>query len=862
MTKTKTKTNSTLRILPVVLIVLVSGTGISTDKSFIDDLKERLIQYNSDYPMEKTYLMTDRYVYRPGEDLWFKGFIAPSGRQQPQFYSQDFFIKLLNSRGEEIIYRRYPVTNNQTAGRLLIPRSSIPGKYWLVAYTGWMKNRCSQEAFRKEILISKYFDKRFQVEVLYDKIAYYPHDTLKANVRILDAVSKPITEVNFDYTIGSFAKQHLKGTGKTDTRGFSTITGIIPNAEEILILTIEIRSRKLSGDYALIIPSIACDPVISFFPEGINLVNGLKNVMAVKAVNNFGLPAVISGEIIDYNGNLLQKISTDARGVAKFDYLPSEDTCYLKVTEPKGILKRYPLPIANGHGFVIHLVETGIDSAKISITSSDDQSLTTSHWVAVMNKQVVWSDFVNFTKSTIVGIPLRNLQSGVMQVSVFNQNHDLMAERLINIQNKSELLSVKTDHQVYHNRQRVNLLVQYPVSLTRVDLALSVSLHDLSYNSLITDFKAIVNSNFCDTNSSYAHNLDLTHDLDMITTNYRNVYWNDVLANTNVKQPYVRNDGLSGKVFDKKENLSQHAKVRVTHIPNYRSYETQSDENGEFKIVFGSDIIDYNYLNIDAYDALGKVNLRAIVDQSYVDDLSAGLIEELENNEQRKAIDVLTYGEPDLVYVLRYGPGKFRKSIVETKKKYDPNQYADYINVLDIIQDIKPYRLNGDAILFINDDENNLETRNQEGAIIVINGALKGNNVGVLKNLLPSDITNINISTSLIDIHKYTTLNFVAVIEITTIQGLYRYRQPAFQKGMDILNTNRQFYSPDYSIESTNIGDNRKTLYWNPKLMLNPGAPMLVSFYTSDVKGMYYGHLVGIDSAGNPVESEFTFMVE
>ena len=148
-----------------------------------------------------------------------------------------------------------------------------------------------------------------------------------------------------------------------------------------------------------------------------------------------------------------------------------------------------------------------------------------------------------------------------------------------------------------------------------------------------------------------------------------------------------------------------------------------------------------------------------------------------------------------------------------------------------------------------------------EEAIIVINGTLKGYDIRALKNIIPSDITHINISTSLLDVHKYTPLNFKGVIEITTIQGMYRYRQSNVQTGSGILNTVRDFYSPDYSIENSYSADNRRTLYWNPKIQ-DKGNSMLVTFYTSDVKGTFYGHIVGMDQEGNPVEGEFTFKVE
>jgi len=215
-----------------------------------------------------------------------------------------------------------------------------------------------------------------------------------------------------------------------------------------------------------------------------------------------------------------------------------------------------------------------------------------------------------------------------------------------------------------------------------------------------------------------------------------------------------------------------------------------------------------------------------------------------------------------MIYLLRYGPGRFRKSNAETKKKYDPKQYTSYSDVLDIISDIKPFELKDNTIVFLETDLDNNSVFAHREAIIVVNGSLKGNNVEMLKKILPSDITNINISNSLLDVHQYTPVNFRGVIEITTIQGMYRYRQPAIQLGTDILNTNRVFYSPDYSIESPPSVDNRKTLYWNPLVTINTGQSTLVTFYTSDNKGIYLGRAEGIDADGNPVSADFTFTVE
>ncbi|HEX2394042.1 MAG TPA: hypothetical protein VHI78_01785, partial [Bacteroidales bacterium] len=136
------KTNRTWLIYLLIAGGSLAISGLRHEDSFIEYLEIQFDKYNKDYSIERTYLMTDRFVYRPGEDLWFKGYVV-SGN--PVINSEDFFIRLISDRGDEIIYRRYPLSLNETSGRLVIPRSCIPGKYWLIAYTGWMKNRCPQE---------------------------------------------------------------------------------------------------------------------------------------------------------------------------------------------------------------------------------------------------------------------------------------------------------------------------------------------------------------------------------------------------------------------------------------------------------------------------------------------------------------------------------------------------------------------------------------------------------------------------------------------------------------------------------------------------------------------------------------------
>lgn len=859
---TKTKTSLTSRVFALALVVLLTGSRSQPDESFIDILKARLERYLQHNPVEKAFIITDRFVYKPGEDLWFKGIVVSSASNPLELNSEDFFIKLMNGKGEEIISRRYPISGNHASGRLLIPRTTIPGRYWFVAYTGWMKNQCLQEAFRKEILISKYYEKRFLAEINYENAPYYAGDTLKATVKILDPAGKPIPGIDYEYRIGSLTHREIKGSGETDQQGLSEISNTVPQSEEMLLLTIDIRSRRLSGDYTFVIPAVTASPEVVFYPEGGTLVRGITNTMAFRATHESGQPATVQGEIIDHMDHVIHLVSTNANGTGKFSYTPGSDTCYLRLTKPSGVTTKYPLPVADSAGWILQCSRQDADTVHFTLHSKGSRQSGVSFWVATMGNKVVWSNEIPFEQSVHTGIPVRNLGGGVLQVSVFNQNHQLAVDRLVTIQHPVSKIIIKTDHGIYRNRQRVNLSLEYTGESKWSNLTMLVSLQQLSKNTFNPGMDEIIHSNRCDSSLDFRYVPAAVSDLELLCTRYRPLNWNEILSGDPSGEKFERNDGITGRVHDKKDNLTQHAKVRVTHIPNYRSYETQTDETGTFHVDFGSDIVDFNYLNVDAYDPLGKVNLIASIDQQYAEKLRSILIGKGESNSKQKTMDVLSYGDADLIYALRYGPGKFRKSIRETKKKYDPNQYTDFTDVMEIIQHIQPYTVVNNSIVFRHEDENPPGHAFQEGAIIVINGALKGTNIGILKNLLPSDITNINISTSLLDVHKYTPINFEGVIEITTIQGMYRYRQPTVQLGIDILNTNRIFYSPDYSVESTTSGDNRKTLYWNPQLILQPGQSKIVSFYTSDIKGIFYGRVEGIDETGNPVQAEFSFVVE
>lgn len=836
------KSGKGLKTFSMAVLVLMFSAYIG-DQEVISDLRERLGVYNSTFHKEKAYLFTDRYIYHAGEMIWFRGFVT-SANGTRESYSEDFYIKMYDSNGEEIFFRRYPLADNMTSGKLQLPGSLIPGKYRIMAYTGWMKNQPPEDVFSKEILVSEFIDKRMGMTVFFDHMVYSPGDTMSAIVLVHNHEGIPMKESEFTYSLETFGKQLVRGTGVTDESGNGRISEVIPDIEgETIALSVEPGRRNTSGRYSVYVPVLNSVPGISFMPEAGNLVRGFETAVFIEARDGKGMPVSVQGELYDENNTLIATTSTGFNGKGRFKYTPGDAGHYLKIVNPLVEDVYYKLPAADEKGTVIRLDSINNDSAFFTLMTTQNDSLIV---VAVAKNNIVWHSAVPAEKIYSFAVPVARYKGRIMQVTVFNKKSEPLSERVLEIP-VEKALNLTANRKNFLQRQRVTLTLEYTGNEAFLDLALSVAPQNMSEHRGMQTFRNSMNEGNDNVISLYHH--QETESLIVPVT--KPVDWRTLMNSTEI-EPWSNQDGLSGMVIDRKDNISQLAKVRVTHIPGYRSFETQTDNMGQFRIFFGKDVIDFNYLNIEAYDASGRINLNTAIDYNFSEQLKISTEERDSNVVNEKLRDLLSYGDPDIIYALRYSPAKLRKDEKTTNRRYDPYSYREFSNTLDIIRDIRDYDIVDGRIIFRETNRGAREKTNQNSAIIVINGVLWGDRIDILNSITPSDITNLIISSSLSDIHRYTSIDFAAVIEITTIQGMYRYRQRNFQPLRDLTGPRIDFNSPDYSVETITSPDNRKTLYWNPEIRLTPGSPVTLSFFTSDVRGIFTIRAEGMDAGGTP----------
>ncbi len=862
--------------LAVVAGSLVFISWVNTDERFIINLVRTLILYNQNYPSERVYVHLDKQFYQPGESIWFRAYISSTMYDDYSSASRDLFIKVFDVFGNELIWERYPVENNTAAGVIPIPKSVEDGKYIMTAFTGWMKNMEAKDVYPVEIIISKNVNRQFLIDFKFADNFLKLNEENMAELSVYTVDHRPATGAAYSYSVNIPDEVIEKGKGKTDEEGKAAIGFNFPAyaRDKLSTLNIEVKYSGENESIVKRIPPATNNVDLKFFPEGGNIIAGIENKIAFGATDNYGFPLDIEGNLYDGNDNLVTQIKSNSIGMGIFKLNPGSGQYKIKITNPEGIDKEFPLPEISENGLALTYEGISNNSIIITATSGKSEEIEETYWVGRMNNKIYWGTIIRLKGSRTVEIPLINFPPGIVQINVFNKDKMNIARRFIYIGGSDKAgIKAMTDKTKYGPREKVTVSLYAGDSVSdtfKTNISLSVVNKNLvgnsyNYQSLLNPH--YINCRLSEESADFISRIDYhafrdNIDLIMMTIGTEGPSYSDILKTDMFRNPpYHKQDGLSGAVIDRNGNPVRKAAVKFVYIPDMNIYETTSNENGLFNILFGSNIINFNFLTLTVSDEIIRQVSQILIDNIFSDKIVSYFAATDETWDTQKTTDLIAYGNPGILYTGKYQKIRKDKISVEQKKSYDKINYSSFNSVLDIINQIKAYTLINNQIVFqggIN------SVYSQQGALIVLDGMQVGTDVGVLESVPTSDIENINISTNVVDIQTYTGLNSQGVIEITTKTGKYS-QQPGKAEDEDSsgeLKNYEEFYSPDYELETGINDDTRTTIYWNNNITVSPAKETTVSFYTSDIKGEYTGRIEGTGSDGIPVHADFQFKVE
>ena len=123
------------------------------ENPFITELDEHIEMYNSQNPIEKVYLHTDKDILSSGEDIWYSAYLVIGPTHSYSLESKVLHIDLISPSNEIIVSQTIKIPNGRGQGSIEIPKNLRGGIYQLRAYTNWIRNFGQEFFFVKTIKI-------------------------------------------------------------------------------------------------------------------------------------------------------------------------------------------------------------------------------------------------------------------------------------------------------------------------------------------------------------------------------------------------------------------------------------------------------------------------------------------------------------------------------------------------------------------------------------------------------------------------------------------------------------------------------------------------------------------------------------
>jgi hypothetical protein len=455
---------------------------------------EEYIESNQEQPYEKIFLHTDHQTYMQNDTIWFKAYLWYGQEQQPDTASGILHVDLINTEGKVMMKRRLLIDNGCSHGDFSLDTTIAPGSYFIRSYTRLMQNLNSGEPYYLPVTINS-LNQNFQFECSPVLIKQTRNDSLRIGFKFAEIDQKGDLNKNtrhyINYTL-KIGKTTLKKDSvflaNTSEHALRYSLNEYGDTDSIAEFEVSIHDKGLSFNKSFQIP-LHDNIDLQFFPEGGDLVNGLKSKVAFKAIGLDGLGREIEGEIMMANDSLVTHFKSSDKGMGVFTLQPSAKTKYSAhfwYNKQKYIV---PLPNVLSQGSTISV------SPSVSPTLTIKQmpvGVISSKYVIGSSYGKIWFSALikSLRDSAQLQIPVDLIPEGVCRLTVLDAGFKPECERLIYVdKNQRFKIEIIPDSLSYSKRSKVTLRIKatdpkgVPV---KADMSLAVLDRDQSPDNVKT----------------------------------------------------------------------------------------------------------------------------------------------------------------------------------------------------------------------------------------------------------------------------------------------------------------------------------------------------------------------------------------
>lgn len=545
-------------------------------------------------PIEKIYTHTDRPFYFPGETVWFKSYIVANDNSISGV-SDIMIAKLISPKGVAVKTIKLSVENGYAYGDFHIDTNWVGGIYTLKTYTNWMRNFGDDALFTKQITIQKVVKPNVLLNLKFEKEGYGKSSEVIANFEGKDLKNNPLKLKNIRFEVSAKGEKIISRTITTDADGKAKPTFILPrdlNTTDV-VLNILVPHNGTTESVSRSVPVVLDNIDLQFFPESGKRIANTENTIAFKALNEFGKPVDVSGDIVDEKGNLITTFNSFHDGMGAFKISAENNhILYAKIKSPFVSERAIALPKAHQNGTRFSVITDSL-STKVKLFSTENKRLE----IQISNtSKTLYSKSVSPSRKEIV-IKTKDFPIGISKFSILDENKNLIAERLVFLNAHKQLhIDIHLDKSVYKTREKVKASVTTtdtkgnPVS-SNLSVAISDNKllsfaddkqdHILSYLLMSSELKGRIHK------PSFYFNPKETKsykalDYVMLTHGWRDyVHTSNVTYENAAFKPEKR--GIhSGVVVDKKGNPVK-AKLLLFNQDGYNVLAFETSDKGEFQ---------------------------------------------------------------------------------------------------------------------------------------------------------------------------------------------------------------------------------------------------------------------------------------
>ncbi len=655
------------------------------------------------------------------------------------------------------------------------------------------------------------------------------------------------------------------------------------------------KDLKILSDSAAAVSNKTIEPELVFFPEGGNFVAGVNNKIAFKANDQYGKPVKITGEIKRSNGEVVTPLKEIHDGMGDFNIIPKEGeklTAYWK--DEKGGQHTTPLPDVSNTGVSLQVAIAGTKrNFLISIAPQSRALLKQVHIVGTEYQRPVF----NITKEIEAGeagavIPTENLPTGILTLTVFDNDWKPLAERITFINNDDYYFqpTMTVKHWGLNKRARNEIEIEVPdslyanlsVAVTDAAIGEDSSNNIISHLLLTGELKGRVNNPayyFINNSDSILQQLDLV----MLTNGWRRIEWKKLVAGEFPQIKYARDTAylsISGRVYGASQTQLELAN-HITLLVNQKNAGTQVftvpvKPDGSFTdpslILFDTAKI---YYQMGKNNGLDDVSVQFLANKlpPFTDNAKASGIY-FNHAADTTGYDYHIHLNDALERELAYYKGKVLATVtVKANSKSTIDQMDKrYTSGLFSGGDAREFDLVNDPF-----------AKTSLGIFQYLQGKVAGLQISLAPMGNGASLTYRGGSPQLYLDEVPVTADVLSSLPVADIAYIKVFPPPFMgaggggsggaiaiysKKGGDEkeepgkgLSNNtvsgytliRQFYSPNYDTfnEENEKKDLRTTLYWNPSVITSPGNnKVLLKFYNNDITESFRVIIEGITKDG------------